>query len=83
MENRRDKKITRTDYIEIKTNEPYIKVGHKLKHLSNLTTKDIYNTLIEPKAKPPTSIETWTNMYPFLERHDWKITFQIPFRIIL
>ena len=49
------------------------------KPIENLTSKDIYIALIRKKIKPPTAIETWINIYPFLEDIDWEKIFQIPY----
>ena len=78
----RGKKILTKDYADINLNESYIKIGCKLKHLSKVSTREIYNTLIESVIKTPTAVEKWINMYPFLENYDWTLIFQIPFRII-
>ena len=32
------------------------------------------------KIKPPTSIECWVNLYPFMENYDWKEIYTIPFK---
>ena len=33
-------------------------------------------------SKPPTSLSTWINIYPFLETHAWHITFALPYKIV-
>ena len=30
--------------------------------------------------KTPTAIDTWINIYPFLENYDWKDIYMIPFK---
>ena len=35
------------------------------------TNKQIVNKLLKNIIKPPTSIETWINIFPFLETEDW------------
>ena len=32
------------------------------------------------KIKPPTAVESWVNLYPFLEQFDWKEIYAIPFK---
>ena len=32
------------------------------------------------KKNPPTAIESWVNIYTFLERYDWKVVSSIPFK---
>ena len=51
--------------------EPYLKIKLILKPLSKITNKQIYLTLISKNIKTPTSIETWINIFPFLETQDW------------
>ena len=38
----------------------------------------MYDELIRRVAIPPTSINTWIELFPFLENHDWKYTFTLP-----
>jgi len=70
-----------TDSQEIESNEPYIRIGRTLKTLSKITSKEIYNTKLEKKTKLPTAIETWVNIYPFLEKQDWNTIFKISFKV--
>ena len=43
-------------------------------------TKEMYINLIIEKTKPPRSIKTWINLYPFLEQYDWKKIYKITFK---
>ena len=47
-----------------------------------VTSKEIYQKIMSPKAKPPTSIETWVNLFPFLEIMDWTIVYKLPFKTV-
>ena len=65
----------------IENNEPYIKVGIDLKPLKKISNKQIVNKLLKNIIKTPTSIETWINMFPFLEIEDWNQIFSRTFQI--
>ena len=62
-------------------NEPFIKIYKSLKPLSKCTNKLIYNKLLCNQTKPPTAIEKWINMFPFLETEDWTPIFKRAFDI--
>ena len=49
------------------TDEINIKVDSKLTPLSKTNSKLIYESLLKKIIKPPTSINTWIEIYPFLE----------------
>ena len=66
----------------IVNNEPYLKIGSELKPLSKTSNKQIVNKLLSNIIKPPTSIETWINIFPFLETEDWDQIFSRTFKII-
>ena len=55
----------------IRSNNPYTKIGMETKPLHKITNKQITNKLLINTIKPPTSIETWINIFPFLETEDW------------
>lgn len=78
----KSRKLHSTDYTHITTNEPYIKIGNNLKHLSKVTTKELYNKIVGLTIKAPTALEKWIDMYPFLESYNWDSIFLIPFRIM-
>ena len=56
-------------------NELYIKIGSDLKLLKKISNKQIVRKLLSNITKPPTSLETWINMFPFLEIEDWNQIF--------
>ena len=51
---------------------PHICVSQNLVPIIKLKNKQIYNKLIEKKTNSPTAINTWINIYPFLEKIHWK-----------
>ena len=50
--------------------EPYININAALKPISKIKNKQIYLKLLIKLIKPPTAIETWINIFPFLENQD-------------
>ena len=64
------------------SNEPHIRIRFKQQMLSKTKTREIYQELIRRSSRPATSINTWVNIYPFLETHEWHITFSLPYKII-
>ena len=54
----------------------------KLVPISNITSKKIYNELIRFRSKPPTSLKSWIELYPFLEKYNWNDTFVLPYKVI-
>ena len=63
------------------TEEPHIKIKNKFKILEKVTSKEIYMSLIKKITALPTSINTWVDTYPFLEKIDWKEIFELPYKI--
>ena len=61
--------------------EPHIRIGLKFIPIQKIKNKQIVNKLLSSITKPPTSVETWINMYPFLEMEDWKQIFLRTFQI--
>ncbi len=57
-------------------------IRNNKKPIQLVTSKDIYSSLITKKAKPPTSLDTWTDTYPFMININWKTLFTIPYKII-
>ena len=51
---------------------PHINQNNQLIPLIKLKNRQIYNKLITKKSNPPTSINTWINLFPFLESLEWK-----------
>ena len=68
--------------IYIQSTEPNIKIGNINKSISIIKSKELYNNLIINKIKAPTAIECWIDIYPFLEKYDWKEIYNIPFRYV-
>ena len=66
------------DY-KLDNNIPYIRFSNCSKPITKVTSKDIYIHLLIDKIEQPTSVEKWTNIYPFLENFDWKDFYKIPF----
>ena len=60
--------------------EPYINIGLKIIQ-TKVTNKQIGNKLLGKLTKPPTSIETWINIFSFLETEDWDKIFLRTFKI--
>ena len=60
--------------------EPSLLIGTIKKKISIIKSKELYNCLIMNKIKPPTSLETWVNLYPFMENYDWKEIYTIAFK---
>ena len=64
------------------TDEPHVNINNNQTPISNIKNKQIYQNVISTKVKEPTAIEKWIISYPFLEKQDWKSTYQIAFNII-
>ena len=73
--NNQDGEITRIP------DEPHIKINNNLKPLAKCTNKNIYYNLMQKYIKPPTSIEKWVIIFPFLEKEDWSQIFKRAFEI--
>ena len=65
----------------IRSNEPYTKIGIEIKPLQKKSNKQITNKLLINTIKSPTSIETWINIFPFLETEEWDTIFVRTFKI--
>ena len=47
-----------------------IKLKEKLTHICKVQAKDFYTELVDKNVKPPSSINTWINFFPFFRtRH--------------
>ena len=60
-----------TNIAQVRPSEPHIQIGSIKKTISLIKSKELYNNLILDKIKPPTSVDSWVNLYPFLENYDW------------
>ena len=52
-------------------NSVYLQVNSKLCLLTKLSNKDLYKEIVRRKAKPPTAINAWMDLFPFLETANW------------
>lgn len=66
----------------INANDIYIIINSMAKDIKTINSKQIYQKLIADKICPPTSINKWCEMYPFMEACDWKVIFQLPYKIV-
>ena len=58
----------------------HIKIKNKMQLLNKTKTKDIYQELVKRFSKAPVSLNTWINLHPFLETHDWQNTYVLPYQ---
>ena len=58
-----------------------LSIKSRLKSIYKITSRDIYWELIDSKSKNPTSLETWLDLFPFLETIDWAEIFKLANRI--
>ena len=65
--------------IEIHSTEPTVTIRNLKRTITKTTSKELYQYMILHKTKVPTAIETWINIYPFMENYDWKCIYTIPF----
>ena len=62
-------------------NELIIKLYNKNKHITLITNKDIYNTLITQMIQNPTAENKWYDLYPALEHLNWTVIYILPNKI--
>ena len=62
--------------------EPNVTINGINKGIAKIKSKDLYHLLISRVCKMPTSIDTWINIYPFLEQQDWDLVFKLPYKIV-
>ena len=48
-----------------------ISLNHRITEIRKITSKKAYLELIRHVVKAPTAIETWMNLFPFLEKIEW------------
>ena len=63
------------------SDEPYIKINNNMKPITKTTNKELYLKQISKYTKEATALETWINLYPFLEKQDWKVLYKLPYKI--
>ena len=47
-----------------------------------MKTVEIYQVLVTRVSKPPTSTAIWVNLFPFLERHEWPVSYELSYKIL-
>ena len=63
------------------TKEIYIIRNNNAKFFKDISTKQIYQTLISKLSSPPTAIDKWVEIFPFMETIEWDKIFQLPYVI--
>ena len=49
--------------------------------IAKITSKKVYSELIRQVVKASTEIETWLNLFPFLEQIEWKSVFTLVYKV--
>ena len=57
-------------------------IDNKYKLAKLVTSKEIFQKLILEKIEPPTSLEKWIHIFPFMANIDWSKIFSLSFRTI-
>ena len=74
-----------TDLLKItqslETNQIYIIINITTKIFKHVSTKQIYQQLLLKRILPPTSIDNWIDIFPFMESIEWNKRFQLPYTI--
>ena len=55
-------------------------IDKKLLPIQKVNNNLVYNYLIRAKTKQPTSLNTWVELYPFLEKFNWRDVFTLPYK---
>ena len=58
-----------------------MKLYNKNMHITLITNKDIYNTLITQLIQNPTAENKWYDLYPFLKHLSWTEIYILPNKI--
>ena len=66
----------------INTNDTYIIINNTAKKMNLTNSKELYKKIIITKISPPSSINKWAEIYPFMEGYDWNRIFLLPYKII-
>ena len=61
--------------------EPHLCINSVLKPISKIKNTQIYLRLINKLTKTQTSIETWVNIFPFLDTQDWNSIYKTIFTV--
>ena len=59
----------------------YIKINKMFKSMLNIQSKSVYWKLMNEMTSPPTEISTWIDLYPFMEKIDWKCVFSLVYKL--
>ena len=57
-------------------------INNKLIPIEKISSKLVYTHLIKESTKPPTSLNAWIELYPFLENFNWSPVFRLPYKIM-
>ena len=61
--------------------EPEVKSNGKMISLQKITTKNIYQILVDKKIEEGTAIEKWVNRFPILNDAEWKEIYKRGFKV--
>ena len=61
----------------------YGRVRTKLQEITEIKPQEIYQELISRTVKKPTSQNTWSNLFTFLENHSWEGTYTLSFKVTI
>ena len=64
-----------------RTCTPLIRISNIWKTIESVTSKNIYIKTILGNIQPPTVVDTWINIYPFLEVVEWPNIFTLASKI--
>ena len=56
-------------------------LNHRITEIKKVTSKKAYLELIRHVVKAPTAVETWLNLFPFLEQIEWNSVFTLVYKI--
>ena len=58
-------------------------LNHRITEIMKITSKKVYSELIRQVVEAPTAIETWLNLFPFLEhcQTEWNSVFTLVYKI--
>ena len=56
-------------------------LNNRVTEITRITSRKVYSELIRDMVKEPTAIETWLDLFPFLEHIEWKSVFILIYKI--
>ena len=68
--------------IERWSDDVMLYINKKLIPIEKVSSKLVYTHLIKENTKPPTSLNVWVELYPFLENFNWSHVFRLPYKIM-